>query len=141
MSARFSTSPELHLEIAESRVHARLLLGASLAVLCALVALVLRGHVLLACLLLPWALFLLLRARRDSLAGAVLAWRQGRWCLYRGRAAVALEMLPASVSLPWLIYLVWRESAGGVRRRAWLFSDSASRDGLRRLRVRLRLQH
>jgi hypothetical protein len=51
-----------------------------------------------------------------------------------------MELLPASQALPWVIYLVWREPPGGARRRAWLFSDCAPKEGLRRLRVRLRLQ-
>jgi hypothetical protein len=140
LSVKFSNSPELHLEIVESRVHARCLLGACLAVAFALLLLAYRGYPVIAGVLLPCALFSLLGARRDSLAGKALAWRRGRWWLCRGSETVEVEILPASVTLPWLIYLVWREIPGRSRHRAWLFPDCASRDGLRLLRVRLRLQ-
>ena len=140
LSVKFSNSPALHLEIVESRVHARFLLGACLVVAFALVLLVYRGHLVLACILLPGALFSLPGARRESLAGRALAWRRGRWWLHHGRETVEVEILPASVALPWVIYLVWREIPARCRHRAWLFPDCASRDGLRLLRVRLRLQ-
>jgi hypothetical protein len=140
LSARFSISHGLHLKIDESRVHVVLIVGVGIAALASLSLLHLRGHTLLAFLLLPCAVCLVWRLRLDSLAGAELIWRQGCWLVRRGCREVAVELLPASRAVPGGIYLVWREGPRGRRRRAWLFQDSAQRDQLRRLRVRLRLQ-
>ena len=140
MSARSSNSPALRLEIAESRVHSLLLLATCIASLGALYLLCERGYAVLAALLLPCAAATLFRCHRDALAGSWLIWREGHWSLRTGREEVPIELVPPSQALPWAIYLVWREIPAGGRRRAWLFSDCAPREGLRRLRVRLRLQ-
>jgi hypothetical protein len=121
-------------------VHVILVAGLGIAALAVLLLLHLRGYTLLAFLLLPCAAYLLWRVRLDSLAGGELIWRQGHWRLRQGCREAAVELLPASRALPGVIYLVWREASPGGRRRAWLFRDSAQRDQLRRLRVRLRLQ-
>ena len=121
-------------------MHFALICGLGIAALATLSQLHLRGHTLLAFLLLPCAVCLVWRLRRESLAGAELIWRQGRWHLRRGGSEVVVDLLPVSRALPWGIYLVWREVPRGRSCRAWLFRDSAQSDGLRRLRVRLRLQ-
>ena len=140
MSVRFSNSPTLRLEIASSGEYARL---ASLVAVCAFFTLYLlyqRGYPLLALSLSPAVPLWLLQLRRDSLAGSILLWRQGTWSVERGSELHTVEILPQSVSLARVIYLVWREMPAGVKRRCWLFPDCAGREELRRLRVRLALQ-
>ena len=140
MSIRCSNSPTLRLEIASSGQYARL---ASLVAVCSLFTLYLlyqRGYPLLAVLLSPAVPFWLQQLRRDSLAGTTLLWRQGAWSVERGGELRTVAILPESVSMGRVIYLVWREMPDGVKHRCWLFPDCAGREQLRRLRVRLALQ-
>ncbi len=151
MSATYSTSPELHLPIAESR-YPRLLAAIFLCLQLAGLGLLARSEAwlwmlavsgLLALLLAPCGGLLLTassftrRADRPA-APRSLHWRQGRWWLESAghrRGIVPLRWH----CLPWCTYLAWREDGGG-RGEVWLFQDSAPRDDLRRLRVRLTLQ-
>ncbi len=140
MSARYSNSPALALTVARS--HTRLGLSALFTV-CIGIALYLvhaRGYPLLSWLCLPPAIVALLDMAREPWAGATLRWQGGHWSLQAGGSQRNVEVLPASRCLPWVVYLAWREAPGGRRRGLWLFHDSAERDQLRRLRVRLALE-
>jgi len=76
--------------------------------------------------------------RRQPLAGAELVWQQGQWSLQADGERQLID-LQRGHCLPWVTYLAWRDQVGG-RGSLFLFSDSASHQQLRRLRVRLRLQ-
>jgi hypothetical protein len=93
-----------------------------------------------AALLSPAALGALWRQRRQPLCGAILRWERGSWLLERDGERTALQLLPGSGRLPWLICLVWRELPAGRRGSLWLFPDSAPARELRRLRARLALE-
>ena len=77
---------------------------------------------------------------RDQTRGLQLRWREGEWALGRESPLVIVELLPMSRSLPWGVYLAWRESTGGRRGKCWVYADSLSAGELRRLRCRLTLQ-
>ena len=140
LSPRSWNSPTLHLEIADSRIHLCLRILLTGAGILALFLLSRSAYPWLAALLLPPTLVSLVLYDRDSLAGYVLIWGRDHWRLRQGEGVIDIELLPSSAALPWGIYLVWRETATGRRRSTWLFPDCAPPDGLRRLRVRLRLQ-
>ncbi|RLQ21491.1 hypothetical protein DWB85_12075 [Seongchinamella sediminis] len=72
------------------------------------------------------------------MTGAVLVWNMGQWSLRQGGVERPIEVVRGHC-LPWLTCLGWRSRAGGSG-ILLLFGDSASRQELRRLRVRLRLQ-
>ncbi|MFV8816346.1 protein YgfX [Haliea sp. E17] len=144
MSATFSTSPELRLRIAESR-YPRLFFLALAGLQLANLLLLARAGVAptaiaglgLAQLLLFTAIARDYSRRRQRLPG--LYWRQGQWWIQReGEGRQFIQPLHWHC-LPWCTWLAWREEGGG-REALWLFADSAPRDGLRRLRVRLTLQ-
>ncbi len=153
MSTRYSNSPELHLQIAESR-YPRLFFLALVVLQFFNLWLLQRaslpaGALALLVLLL---LALLTHAARHSWQRQLpqLHWRRGQWWIEVAGERRDIEILRWHL-LPWLTYLAWREeeagspaerapAAGGRRDALWLFADSAPRDGLRRLRVRLTLQ-
>ena len=138
MSAKYSTSPTLHLAIADSPGYRRgqwlfhLILGLAAFDLA-------TGGYPLCWLVLPLLPLSCYRYRRQPLVGAMLVWNRGRWAL----RCVAVEY-PIEIErghcLPWCTFLGWRYLDGG-RGALLLFSDSASREELRRLRVRLQLRH
>tara|TARA_R110002110_G_scaffold406421_1_gene626350 strand:- start:162339 stop:162689 length:351 start_codon:yes stop_codon:yes gene_type:complete len=99
------------------------------------------GQVIAGAVLLPVTTFLFAHQRRQQLAGACLHWRSGRWSVSVASTAPQPIDLYYSVCLPWVIAIFWREGESGVRREAWLFTDSAAVEDMRRLRVRLRLSH
>jgi len=138
LSAKFSTSPTLHLQIADSGI-CRLLHHAYLfLLLSSLVLLCVRGYPLLAVagvILLPAFGFQLYR---QPMAGATLRWAGGRWTLERNGEVVEITPDAASRLTPWVICFCWRQA--GRRQQVWLFADSASARALRRLRVRLNLE-
>ena len=138
MSAKYSTSPTLHLAIADSPSYRRgqwlfhLLLGL------AAFDLATGGYPLFWVLLplLPISCYL---CRRQPQVGSLLVWNRGRWLLRCAGVEYPIE-LRRGHCLPWFTFVGWRYLDGrhGV---LLLFSDSASGRELRRLRVRLRLQH
>jgi hypothetical protein len=150
LSARYSNSPALTLTVARSRTRQGLLALLTACVGTALYLVHTRGYPLLSWLCLPPAALALLDLARAPWAGTTLRWQGGRWSLQAGESRRDLEVLPASRCLPWVVYLAWREAPGGrspggrtpagYRRGMWLFHDSAERDQLRRLRVRLALE-
>lgn len=141
MSGRYSSSPALRLSIGNSRLRAALHGLLCLATGAALWAIFERGYALGALLLAPCAIGLLWRLRRENAAGALLAWRGGVWTLQdRGESRV-ITPLPRCTTTPWMIYLVFIDSAAGVKRALWLYVDAVPPAQWRRLRVRLTLMH
>lgn len=138
MSVKYSTSPTLHLAIADSPRYRHcqwlfhLLLGL------AALDLAFGGYPFCGLLLplLPVSCYL---HRRQPLVGAILVWHLGQWSLRQAGSECPIEVRRGHC-LPWLTCVRWHCPSGkpGV---LLLFSDSASRNELRRLRVRLRLQH
>ncbi len=139
MSARYSTSPTLHLRIGESRLRAALYGGLCGVCVSALWLLYVRGYALLVVLCALWVTYLLWHLRRDPLVDAQLRWRQGIWTLEY--AGVQRIIVPGrrSTATPWVIYLAYTEQPAGCCGHLWLYIDSASAAQLRRLRVRLTL--
>ena len=78
------------------------------------------------------------RYRRQPLSGALIAWHAGSWWLELDgqRESISPERWHC---LPWVTWFAWRDSAG-CGGSLWLFADSAERQMLRRLRVRLALE-
>lgn len=140
MSAKYSSSPVLRLNIGKSR-YRRFLHGAFCLCTCfALYLLYARGYPVLALVLLPPVSLILWRLRREPMAGAVVCWRCGNWTVEHGALSQAVCIRPNSSCLPWVIYLAWRELPAGHRGSVWLFADSAPPGQLRSLRARLALQ-
>ncbi len=139
MSARYSSSPALHLRIGESRLRA--VLHGALCLVCvyALWLLYARGYVVVVVLLALLVTYLLWRLRRDPLVGVELRWRQGLWTLEH--AGVQRVILPTrrSTATPWVIYLAFSDLPAGPGGHLWLYVDCACSQQLRRLRVRLTL--
>ena len=139
MSARYSTSPTLHLRIGESKILKYLRLALLLAVLCSLFLVYLDGYPLLVLGLSPFVLWLGWQFRTQPFCGALLCCHEGHWSLDCGGGAQPVKLDQRGVCLPWVIYLPLR----GIERRRqglWLFADSASQQDLRLLRVRLALE-
>ena len=139
MSARYSSLPALNLEAGPSELR-RLLLG----LCCGLAGLAAQrlwagGYAPLVAGFAPLIVWQLRAMAVDRAAGVGLHWRGGQWYRLECGAATAIDLLPGSVRLPWLIHIRWRES-GGRRGDLWLFIDSAGPGQLRALRRRLVLQ-
>jgi len=98
----------------------------------------LRGYRWLALAAVLCLVPLLWGTRGQPAAGTCLSWRAGQWLVHGvdGTAPVTLERWHR---LAGVTFVAWR-GPGGRRGRAWLFADSAPRDQLRRLRVRLGLE-
>ena len=141
MSTRYSTSPSLLLTAGSSGIR-RYLHG--LLCLCTAAALSLlyqRGYPLLTVLLLLPSGLILMHLGQDVTAGATLRWAGGQWSVQSGESIRRVRILPSSCCLPWLIHVAWCEQLCSARGALWLFCDCAPADELRRLRVRLRLEH
>jgi hypothetical protein len=126
LSARYSSSPALHLRIGESRLRSTLYYALCLACVYALWLVFTRGYVVLVVLLIP-------------LVAVELCWRQGRWTLERAGVHRVIVPTRRSTATPWVIYLAFSDLSAGRGGYLWLYADSASKDQLRRLRVRLTL--
>ena len=139
MSAKYSTSPGLHLRIGESRHRASLYAALCVITLCALAAIYARGYALMTVMLLPVALALLWQMRRAPMVGAELTYQQGLWHLQSGATRCRITPTKRSTSAGAVIYLAFSEQPSGRAGHIWLFRDSSSAQALRRLRVRLTL--
>jgi Membrane-bound toxin component of toxin-antitoxin system len=139
LSAKYSTSPSLRLQIADSRFCRWLQLGLFAACLCALGLVAGDGRPELAFLLLVPLFCSLPRLVGQPLAGATLAWRDGRWSLDRGCGQEPVILARGCRATPLSIYIRW-QGINGERGDLWLFPDSGLADELRKLRVRLRLE-
>jgi hypothetical protein len=138
LSAKCSNLPALHLPIARSRLPVRLgLLGCLGGVLASLI-LLRADHLVLAALLPPLSVLCCWPARTGPRVTGI-EWHDGQWFVWRGDVKQAVNLRRGSVCLPGLICFAWSD-ADGSRARSWLFADSAPAAGLRRLRVRLRLE-
>jgi hypothetical protein len=98
-----------------------------------------RGYVSYALLLAPCAAGLLWRLRHQTGAGALLGWCGGVWTLQESGEQRVITPLPRCTVTPWVIYLVFIDTAAGSRRSVWLYVDAAPPSQWRRLRVRLTL--
>ena len=141
MSARYSSSPALRLTIGRSRLRSALYGGLCLAVLAAVTEIYGRGYPALCLPVLLLVTPLLWRLRRDSLVGTELCWQQGLWTLERGQQRRSIALSRRCTATPWVIYLAFNEVPAGPGGHCWLYADCASRQQLRRLRVRLSLLH
>lgn len=138
MSERYSNSPVLHLQTGKSRIGEVLLTVLAFAACCALVSLLSAGHYALGTLLLLPALRRLQSLRVALGTPTCLGFRSGHWFVRLGDSDQPAQ-LERYAALPWILCLVLRVSPAGRRLRIWVFSDSADRETLRRLRVRLAL--
>lgn len=138
MSTRYSISPTLHLAIAESRAYRRCQCLFYAAVMLALWELGRGGYLQQAILATPLILLYLQARWQQPFVGCVIHWRSGEWVLECGSERESIQLLRGHC-LPWITFFTWRYESG-VCGQAWLFNDSASREELRRLRVRLRLE-
>ncbi|HEY6131439.1 MAG TPA: protein YgfX [Halioglobus sp.] len=141
MSARYSTSPALELKIGKSRLRALLYAASCLVNIYTLWLLSVRGHIPLAVLLMFPVTCLLWRLRRDPMEGLELRWQRGTWTLEHAGVRRVIAPTARSAVTPWVIYLPFSDLSAGSRGYLWLFVDSLSTVQLRRLRVRLTLQH
>lgn len=138
MSKKFSTSPTLHLTIAESSLHECVRYLFIVAVVLALWELARGGYPIVVVSWTPMLALLLWRSRRQRHIGVVIRWRRGEWTIESDGQLVPVDLRRAHC-LPWLTFMAW-QSASGKLGQAWLFNDSAPPCDLRRLRVRLRLE-
>jgi hypothetical protein len=138
--SRYSSSPALHLRIGESRLR-DVLYGVLCLVNCFALGLIYaRGYQALAFTLTPLTLAVLWRLRRDPMLGARLSWTKGTWTLECNDLQRVIRVGKRSVSMPWLIYLAYRDLTMGTAGHLWLFVDSLNCEELRLLRVRLTLE-
>ena len=140
MSARYSTSPSLHLTTGKSRIRDLLFGALCLCTLYALFLLYARGYAVPVFLFLPLVVLLLWHLRGAAMPAVEVCWRQGVWTVTRGGRSRVVRISGRSTCLPWVIYLAWSELPAGRAGFVWLFADSAQRQQLRRLRGRLSLE-
>ncbi len=138
-SSKYSSSPELRLQIGNSRLRHALAGALIVAEMCAIGLLFLRGYTCESVLLSLLAVVLLTRLLVDRTRGLGLVWQGGNWMLLRGAAALPVKLLAGPVATPWLIYLAVVELSGGRATRLWIFRDSVPSAQWRRLRVRSEL--
>ena len=139
MSARYSSSPALHLRIGESWLRTALYYTFCLICVYALWLIFTRGYVVLVVLLILLVTGLLWHLRCDPLVGVELRWCRDRWTLERAGVQRVIVPTRRCTATPWVIYLAFSDQSAGHGGHLWLYADSASRDQLRRLRVRLTL--
>lgn len=139
MSARYSSSPALHLTIGKSRLRALLYGALCLVTVYALWSIYTRGYAALCFLFAAPAAVLLWRLRCDSMLGGELCWQQGDWTLLHGTRRRTITLTRRSTATPWVIYLAFTELPTGRGGQLWLYADSVPTEQLRRLRVRLTL--
>jgi hypothetical protein len=139
LSNRYSLSPALRLQIADSR--ARRLGFIALVVFYLLTGCLCahRGYPELALVFAGCGALVLPGIGRHRWAGTQVTWRRGIWSLEVQGQRRTVEVLPTSLALPWVIYLALRDQPLGRSYYLWLFNDSATAQELRKLRVRLRL--
>lgn len=139
MSDRYLSSPTLRLRIGSSRLRTSLFWLLCMMTCCTLWAICERGYAVLALLLSPPAAGLLWRLRRDAAEGSQVCWRAGVWTLEQYGVRRVISPLARCTVTPWLVYLVFADLAAGSVGRLWLYVDSAPREPMRQLRVRLTL--
>jgi hypothetical protein len=139
LSARYVTSPALHLKIGESGSRGALYGALCLVIVYALCSVYARGYAFLAISLSIIAFGLLGLLRRNPMHGAELCWREGRWTLERDGVIREISPSRSSTALPWFVYIAFTDIAAGSAGHIWLYADSVPKRQLRRLRVRLTL--
>jgi hypothetical protein len=140
LSAKYFSSPTLHLRIGKSRLGLSLYIGLTVVVVAALWLLHERGYGHLALILSVLAVTLLWSLSKDSMEGLALSWHQGGWTLERDGVRRSVALGPRCVSTSWVIYLPVIDLSMGRVEHLWLYTDSIPREHLRRLRVRLTLE-
>lgn len=140
MSARYSSSPTLHLKIGNSHLRIVLYCCFNLGLLLALALLYQRGWPLLAFALVIPVGAALWRMRLDPMVGASLGWCDGVWQLQNHDEVMVITLSKRSVATRWFIYVAFQRDGGDAVRSLWLLPDSAPSAQLRLLRVRLTLE-
>jgi hypothetical protein len=140
LSAKYFSSPTLHLKIGKSRLGLSLYFALWVVTVAALWLLHQRGYVYLALMLSVLATTVLLSFSRDSMEGLVLSWHEGSWTLERDGVWRSVALGPRCVSTSWVIYLPVIDLSIGRVEHLWFYTDSIPREHLRRLRVRLTLE-
>jgi hypothetical protein len=138
-SSKYSSSPELCLQIGNSRLRHSLAGTLIVAETGAIGLLLLRGYTCESLFLSLLAVGLMRRLVVDRARGLGLVWRRGNWMLLRGTATLPVKLLAGPVATPWLIFLAVVELSGGRATRLWIFRDSVPRAQWRRLQVRSEL--
>lgn len=138
-SSRYSSSPELRLQIGNSRLRYSLAWTLVVAEIGAIGLLFLRGYTCESLLLSLVSIVLMRRLVLNRARGLGLVWRRGNWMLLRGTAILPVKLLAAPVATPWVIFLAVAELAGGRTTRLWIFRDSVLPGQWRRLQVRSEL--
>jgi len=137
---KYSNSRRPLLTVRPSRTRLLVLLLFALATQFAIFLVYQKAYPVTAATLLLGSLVLLFRAWPDPIVGVVLKWEKGEWFLSYQGGQTSVVLLPGSVRLPWLIFMVFQEAHASRRWNILLFSDSADSDQLRRLRRRLILE-
>ena len=140
MSAKYFSSPTLHLRIGKSRLGFSLYIGLSVVVVAALWLLYERGYGSLVLMSSVLATTLMWSLSKDSMEGLALSWCQGSWTLERDGVQRSVALGPRCISTSWVIYLPVFDLSTGQVEHLWLYADSVPREQLRRLRVRLTLE-
>ena len=140
MSVRYSSSPALHLIVGKSRVRRVCHIIFCSCIFLALYLLYAKGYLVLVGILAPPVGLSLWQLRCEAMAGAVVHWQQGLWSVEHAQQTRPVTVRPRSTCLGWLIYFAWQESLTGRNNGVWLFLDSAPRQQLRLLRLRLAME-
>ncbi len=140
MSARYCTSPTLHLRLGESRLRSALYCALCLVCAYALWLIHARGYEAVVVCLSLLVTHLLWGLRRNPLVGAQLRWGQGRWTLEHAGELRLIAPERRSTTTPWVICLVFTDQPAGPGGHLWLYADCVCAAQWRRLRVRLTLE-
>ncbi|MFT4823828.1 MAG: hypothetical protein ACJASY_000007 [Halioglobus sp.] len=86
------------------------------------------------------SLFCWLKIFRESLVGCTFGWRDGQWYVFSGRGVQTTELVGRFICIAGFVRIRLRSHVTGEQFNFSLFSDSADRADLRRLRSRLVLE-
>ena len=140
MSARYYSSPALHLKIGKSPLRSTLYKALCLIIVIGLWLLYARGYGLLVLVLSLPVATVLWRLKKDPMQGLELRWRQGGWTLEREGVLQLIALGKRGICTPWVICLAVTDLTVGRSCRLWLYADSVPGEQLRGLRARLTLE-
>lgn len=140
MLNKYWNSPALALTVRPSAVRRHLCVLLALLVSLANYLVFDSGSVFLAVAFIPLSLFCLLRMLREPLIGCSFGWREGQWYVFSGGHLQAVELVGRPVCITGYIQIKLESCLTQEQFNLSLFSDSAVRDDLRRLRCRLILK-
>lgn len=139
LSGAYSSTRELRLQIADSRLRCLLWWGFASLVTGTLWLLIYRGYPGLALVALLPTAGSLLKLYRASDCGLWLYCRAGEWSLEAGSEPQRQQLVGGSLFLSWVAYLALQSPLTGQRRHIWVYRDSVGADDYRRLRKCIRL--